>query len=265
MKIRFLGVGEAWDAKYNTSSILVDDGKTVLMVDCGFKANQPMASIMEDEKKDFNYLDGIYITHCHSDHQTGILGLLAIMSSFDHNPHLEPRKKSISIMGPEGTERSVRNFIEERHPGLFRKFGYDVIFQEVKPGDEKQFKTLKLNFARTEHGSVPSIGIRISSDGKSVAYSGDGALTEESKNMYDGVDLLVHEAYALTPQSLHHGTIPNLLDMMKEIKIGKLALVHMNRYERLENMDEIKRLISSKGFKYGENVLIPEDGYEMEI
>lgn len=265
MKIRFLGVGEAWDTEHNTSSILVDDGKTSLMVDCGFKANQPMSKILEYEKRDFNYLDGIYITHCHLDHQAGVLGLLATMAPFDHNPDLEPRKKPITIMGPRGMEKSIRSLIGERHPGGIQNFGYDVILEDVEPSEEKQFGTLKLNFALTVHGIVPNLAIKISSGNKSIAYSGDGSITEDSKKMYDGVDILVHEAYGINAKALNHGTIPNLLDMMKEIKIGKVAFVHMNRYERMENMEEIKEFISSKGFKYGKDVLIPEDGDEIQI
>jgi len=267
MKIRFLGVGEAWDTKWNTSSILVDDGKTNLMIDCGFKASQPMSEILEYEKKDFNYLDGIYITHCHLDHQGGVLGLLAIMSQFDHNPDLEPRKKPITIIGSKGNGKSIRDLIEERHAGLFKKFGYDVVFEEVEPDEEKRFGTLKLNFAPTLHGAIRSLAIKVSSGNKSVAYSGDGGITEDSKKMYDGVDLLVHEAYGIDPKrlALNHGTISNLLDMMSEIKVGKLAFVHINRYERMKNMEKIKEFISSRGFEYGKDVLIPEDGYEMTI
>lgn len=265
MKIKFLGVGEAWDTKYNTPSILVDDGKTSLMIDCGFKANQPMSKVLEYEKRDFNYLDGIYITHCHLDHQAGVLGLLAIMSPFDHNPDLEPRKKPITIMGPKGMEKSIRSLIEERHPGLFQKFGFDVIFEEVESHEEKQFGTFKLNFAPTVHGTVLNLAIKISSGNKSVAYSGDGSITEDSKKMYDGVDLLVHEAYGINARALNHGTTPSLLDMMREIKIGKVAFVHMNRYERMGKMEEIKEFISNRGFKFGKDVLIPEDGDEIEI
>jgi ribonuclease BN (tRNA processing enzyme) len=187
------------------------------------------------------------------------------MSPFDHNPDLEPRKKPITIMGPKGMEKSIRSLIEERHAGVFQKFGFDVIFEEVEPYEEKRFGTLKLNFAPTVHGAVLNLAIKVSSGNKSVAYSGDGSITEDSKKMYDGVDLLVHEAYGITAEGLHHGTIPNLLNMMKEIKIGKIAFVHINRYERMEKMEEIKEFISSKGFKYGKNVLIPEDDYEIKI
>jgi ribonuclease BN (tRNA processing enzyme) len=264
MKIRFLGVGEAWDPRHKTSSVLVDDGKTSLMIDCGFGVNSVMALILEEEKKDFNYLDGIYITHCHADHQLGVLGLLAIMSKFDHNPAMDPRKKPIIIMGPEGTERSIRSFIEERHPGLFEKMGFEVNFSEVRSGEERTFGSFSLSFAETTHGEeIKNMAIRVASGAASVAYSGDGAVTEGSKKLYDGVNLLIHEAYSLAiEKALHHGVMKYLFDLLEQIKVDKMALIHINRYER-QDKKNILDAISERGFS--KKIFMPEEGDEINI
>lgn len=265
MEVRFIGVGEAWDRfGYNTTSILVDDGKTRLLLDCGFTANLAMAEILEDEVKDFNFLDGIFMSHHHTDHRDGILGLGAIMSPFDHNPKMKPRTKLLTVIGPEGIERSARYYVEEAHRGLFKKYDFDVRFLEVAPPyKEMNFGSLKLNFAPVIHDEFRScLAIKVSVGNKSIAYSGDGYITNESKKLYDGVDLLIHEAYSFeNPKALNHGTIVDMLKLFNEIKIGKLAFVHTWRYERAWDMDKIKGYIDSKGLS--DRVLIPEEKYRV--
>ena len=68
------------------------------------------------------------------------------------------------------------------------------------------FKTasLKLEFAKTEH-STKNLAIKINEDEKSLCYSGDGDLTENTIKLYSNCDLLVHDVDAFSIG------LPNLL------------------------------------------------------
>ena len=263
MFVRFLGVGEAWDCRHPNVSMLVDDGKTSLLLECGVSSQYPMIRFLEEEKRDLDYLDGIFISHLHFDHAEGVAGVLAIMSAFDHAPGLKPRKKPLAIMLPKGGKKILIDCINSHHPGLIEKLGYGLKFIEVSPGDEMGFKTLKLRFAESRHSRM-TLAVRIESGGKSLAYSGDGAPTEDSMRLYDGVDLLVHEAYSIGgSKAIAHGTVINLLDKVKKIDVNKLAFVHINRHERKNRMKEILETIEKSGLK--DKVFIPEDGDKINI
>lgn len=263
MLVRFLGVGEAWDTRHYNTSMLLDDGKTSLLVDCGISSQIPMIRFLEEEKNDLNYLDCIYFSHFHYDHAEGILPVLCVMAKFDAAPYLEPRKRPITIILPKGDGKRLVTSIKMHHTTVMEKFGYELKFVEVSPGDEIRFKSLKMRFSESRH-SRKTLAVRIESGGKSFAYGGDGAPTKGSLKLYDGVDLLVHDAYSLKKsKALSHGTIPKLLDLAKKINMGKLALVHINRHERKDKMDKILKAISERGLK--ERVFIPEDGDEIRL
>lgn len=262
MRIRFMGVGEAWDWRHYNTSMLVDDGKTSLLLECGVSSQYPVIRFLEEEKKDLDYLDGVFVSHFHYDHAEGLAGLLCIMSAFDHAPYMKPRKKPLKVIVPEGHKERVLKSIESHHPGIIERLGYDLDFREVSAGGKIDMGTLNMRFSESRH-SRRSVAVRVESGGKSIAYSGDGRMTKGSKKLYEGADLIVHESYSIKPINENHGTLESLLGELKSVEFGSAALVHINRHERKGKKKAMMKIIEKSGM--GGKVFIPEDGDKITI
>ena len=84
MKITFLGTGEAFGKRANTS-ILIDDS---ILLDCGMHTLQQLMKL----KFPISDIKLIWISHLHADHVFGLPGLLC--ASLE-----EKRKEDIEIIG----------------------------------------------------------------------------------------------------------------------------------------------------------------------
>lgn len=109
MKITFLGVGSAFAKKNARSSLLVENGKTRLMVDCG--ATAPAAVL--DYGLSLKDITHVFITHLHADHIGG-LEELSFIVRFNHK--YRPKLVSTPPLLERLWDNSLRGgleFIEE--------------------------------------------------------------------------------------------------------------------------------------------------------
>jgi ribonuclease BN (tRNA processing enzyme) len=87
MKIKFLGVGSAFTTPdYYQSNLLITarSGKQLLL-DCGSDARFALAEYLMDERKVFDAVDAVYISHLHADHIGG-MEWLAFSTYFSPQP-----------------------------------------------------------------------------------------------------------------------------------------------------------------------------------
>lgn len=99
--------------------------------------------------------------------------------------------------------------------------------------------------------------------GVRIAVSGDGALTSKSRELYKGVDLLVHEGFFVDKKSETHASITSILEYALNVRIPKVAIVHVNRDER-KKISEIERIVFEAKEK-GTEVFFPVDHQEIEL
>ena len=240
MKVVFLGTGEAFDENLpNNSHLILSDTK--LMLDCGLTA--PYQLWKYNPEKDF--LDAVYISHQHADHFFGIPPLFVRMM-------LEGRKVPPTVICPRGLKSIIRNNVNMGYKGTFDS-GKGIRFMEANPGKQVKLNELKLSFAPTEH-IMPNLAIRVSDGKHSVCYSGDGDFNSRTEKLYNGSDLLIHEAYKLQDKVGGHGSIMEIVEMARRNKVKCLALTHIQREERSKNMRAIKDYIKCLDIK----VIVPE-------
>jgi len=147
MKLITLGTSGAMPTlKRSLSSTVLVLDKEYVMVDCGegtqfrfmqagLKWNKPLT---------------ILITHLHSDHILGIVGLLQSMD-------LMGRKAPVNIFGMKGIEAFIRDV--GKHTSI--KFDYDFKVVDLEAGDTVSFSNdWKADTCQTVH-QVPSIAFRI--------------------------------------------------------------------------------------------------------
>lgn len=147
MKIVYLGTSGAMPAidRGLSCTVLALD-KEYIMVDCGDGAcRQYLKSNLK-----WNKPLTILVTHMHSDHTVGIIGLLQSMD-------LMGRTAPVSIYGIKG----IKQFVLNLHRGNNVKFGYEFDITEVEDGDFIEGKTFSITCCESDHSIKPSLAYRI--------------------------------------------------------------------------------------------------------
>lgn len=234
MKLRFHGVGEAFDPERGTSCYLleVSEGHS-LLVDCGYACLDTLFT------EDINKISLVYITHFHADHVFGLPALLFQM-------FILGRKEELTILSQVGSEKKVRELCEKAFPGMLKLLSYPLVFVEEE--NEAQFFGMRFRFAETNH-SLRNLALRVDKDDVSLSFSGDGALTEAAEELYRGSRFVVHEGFSLEETVYGHESVRNVLNCCSSAE--RLFLVHISRAER----DSVEALAKSN-----ELILVPARG-----
>lgn len=153
-------------------------------------------------------LEGVFITHFHSDHIDGLGELMTVRwagGSFD---------SPLPVYGPTGIERVVGGFNEayaqdfiyrQAHHGdsvapLKAAGGSAISFRPPAPGQAVTLidkdGLLVESFSVTHTPVDPAVGYRFTLKGRSVVITGDTVKDQNIVEMSRGADLLVHEALA---------------------------------------------------------------------
>ncbi len=234
MRVIFLGVGEACDEILGNTSLVLQDrrpkGATV-MLDCGFSAPPYYWARFSDP----NLLDALWISHFHGDHFFGLPQLLL---------HLwqQGRNKPLRIVCQKGGQEKVLQVINLAYSFLLTKMSFKLLFQEVDQEQSLDLLGFHWSFCKTWHPE-PNLALGLQAGAKSIYFSGDGAYTDSCLDMARNCSLVVHEAYLLQGQIHGHCSIIDCLHFARECSALKLALVHMQRQERLDKGREIKEVL----------------------
>lgn len=249
MKIVFLGVGEAFDENLSNNSHLIITEKTKLLLDCGYDTPKQLWK----HNLDPNFLDAVYISHQHADHYFGLTGLFVRMWE-------EKREKPITIICQSGFKDVFGKVMEFAYAGFSKNFKFERKFIEVDKNAQIKFNDFKMSFADTVH-SGKNLATRIENKEKSICYSGDGMFNKNTEQLYKNSDLLIHEAYLYEKKIIGHACIVDLIKMAERNNIKCLALTHLQRDFRKNDLNGIKNKIKSNKVK----IIIPEPFDEYDL
>lgn len=179
MQVTVLGSGTAIPVptRFPAGYLLEFDG-TAVMVDCGPGTLRRLATVGPG----LAHLDGVLLTHYHTDHCADLAALLFALRS----PQFAGRKP-LQLWGAPGLHRLLQK-LTEAWPWLEPR-GYELRTTEVLPG------TFALGSATV--AAVPirhtaqSLGYRVTTAAGSVAFSGDADTCDELVDLARGVDLFV--------------------------------------------------------------------------
>jgi ribonuclease Z len=188
------------------NSTLVQAGGLNLVFDAGRGA----AIRLEQMGVSLGKIDGLFITHYHSDHVNGLADIW--MSGY--LPPLGGRKTPLQLYGPTG----IKHLAE----GLRNTFSKDISIREadehVPPAgteiDAHEFDHDGVVFQKNgvtvtafqvNHGPLikPSYGYRVDYNGHSVTMSSDTKYNDNVIKYGKGADLLLHEV-AIAPESIEN-------------------------------------------------------------
>jgi ribonuclease BN (tRNA processing enzyme) len=242
LEVTVLGCGEAFDERYTNTSLLLRAEEKTILLDCGYSAPAPLWNAVADP----DALDLIYISHAHADHCFGLPAVLGRMWE-------DGRKKPLVILSQPALLRQIGESMEAGYPGLPARFQYAIEYRQALPGQRVVWDGMAFAFAATRH-SVTNLAVRVEAGGAKFCYSGDGQFTDESRALFAGADLLVHEAYSFDPSPVH-GDFPGVIRMAAEENVSRLALVHIKRQVRREQHERIRTL----------DAIVPEPGDRLAL
>jgi ribonuclease BN (tRNA processing enzyme) len=245
MKVTFLSVGEAFDKDYSNNSHIVKTDKTTILLDCGYSVPQQLWKYSEDP----NLLDAINISHHHADHSFGLPAILMRMWE-------DGRTKDITIM----SQTDPILFLDFAYKDYYKKFDkFKINWIKSEEGKEVKFQDLTFNFQKTVH-SGENLAIKVT-DGKStVIYGGDGKPKEDT-DFYKNPDLIIWEAWFYDIEKNGKSSMVSDIKFAEENNAKALAITHINRDFRREELPAMKDKIKSDKVR----VIIPEPLEEYNI
>ncbi len=189
-----LGTGTPFvDAERFGAAVLVEAGGKKLLFDCGRGAviRLKQAGVRPEE------IDGLFVTHLHSDHVVGIPDLWL-------TGWFQGRQAPLKLWGPAGTESMADHLreafafdigIRSAH-GLPRE-GATIAVQEVGNDDVYEVDSVRVTAFEVDHGPIkPAFGYRVDYAGHSVVISGDTNFSAALVNHAKGADCLIHSAWS---------------------------------------------------------------------
>ncbi|WP_028659063.1 MBL fold metallo-hydrolase [Nocardioides insulae] len=145
-------------------------------------------------------VDAVLLSHLHADHCVDMTSYYVLRKY--HPSGTQPR---IPVWGPQGTAGRLANAYDlPRRPGMREEFEFHR-YDEQGTGSFT-LGPFEITAAEVDH-PVPAYGLRISAEGRTLAYSGDTGPTPALLDLAKGADLFLVEASFRegddNPPSLH--------------------------------------------------------------
>jgi len=190
------------DPKRSGPCTAIIAGKRLFVVDSGAGSSRVLSRMRLPQGR----IDGIFLTHFHSDHIDGLGELLMQRWANGGNP------APASVHGPTGVGEVVEGFnLAYRHDDGYRvaHHGADILPPSGAGAVARPFSVpaagkgtvvldeggLVVTAFVVDHSPVrPAVGYRFEYGGRSVLVSGDTKKDANLQRFAEGVDLLVHEA-----------------------------------------------------------------------
>jgi phosphoribosyl 1,2-cyclic phosphodiesterase len=239
MRLTFLGthaLTETRSARHAlNSALLVREGKTRVLVDCG---SDWLGRITEIDPQ------AIVITHAHSDHADGL-----------------KEGAPCPVFATEKTWRSLQDYpIRER--------------QIILPGVPIQIGDLTVEAVPLHHSErAPSIGCRISSAAGSIFYSSDVALLPDPRTSLRNVQLYIGDGSSYRVPLLRsgedgplgHASVATQLEWCANAKVTRTVFTHCGEELIGDQAIGFAEEIQVLGEKLGVETLIAWDGMELKL
>ncbi len=217
------------DDKRGGPCTLVMAGKQMFVFDSG------NTSARNINKMGFNagLIDGIFLTHFHSDHIDGLGELL--LQRWVSKPNSEP----VTVYGPEGVDTVVNGFLQAysldrgyrvAHHGdaVLPNKGFGAIPKSFALQDDKatvvfENADTRITAFSVSHAPIhPAVGYQIRYKDRTMVISGDTTPSATVQREAQGVDLLIHEAMStelmtFLQEGAHVAKRDKLEQLMKDI------------------------------------------------
>ncbi len=216
---------------------LVEAAGRHLLVDCGRGVLMRLAGVGLQA----GALDGVLLTHLHSDHVTDLADVITTrwISSLVPNP--------LPVFGPPGTARLVERTLEMLADDIAYRLAHHadltwepaVAVTEVVDGAVPVGGDVEVTAAPTDHAPVrPTLGYRVQAGGAASVVAGDTVPCAGLDRLAAGADVLVHTVVRSSPIEAvgvprltdvldYHSTVTQAADTARRAGVGTLVLTHL--------------------------------------
>jgi len=220
VSLRVLGCGDAFGSggRHHTS-FFFDTPDAKLLIDFGASALIAMNGLQIDR----NLVDAVVLSHLHGDHFGG-LPFLILDAAF-----ISCRSRPLIVAGPPGTEARLRDTTEAMFPGVWTTpKRCPLEFVELADGRPVAVAGATVTAFRVIHDSgAPAFALRITSGGRTVAYSGDTGWTDRLIDAAHGADLFMCEASSFDKPIPNHLTYETVAANRDRFGARRIVLTHM--------------------------------------
>jgi len=177
---------------------LVSGENTRLLLDMG-----PGSLGRVQRAVDIKAIDAIYISHLHFDHTADLLSFRYLLDVLNHK---------VKIYAPLDNSPYCNVLFDSPR------------FEVIDTNQNKNFTVGEFNctLVKTNH-PVTNYGIRISSNGKTLVYTGDTAMCEELTELLSNADLAVGDFSKAPDFKGFHLTVNDAKDLASKLNIKILA------------------------------------------
>ena len=232
MRITVLGKSPAWqDAGGACSGYLVEEGDTVVLLDCGNGVFAKLRQVV-----DYVDVDAIVVSHLHADH---FFDLVPFASALTYAPRQQP----VPVDRRAGTSTPARPALHVP-PGAADAFRQvcagggmpaehvesAFVLREYAASDELVIGPLRVRFLRVPH-FVATHAIEIAGPSGRMTFGADHAPSQELVDFAAGTDLLLLEATLPRPERdgvRGHLTPAEAGEHGARAKAGHLVLTHIS-------------------------------------
>lgn len=218
MEITFLGSGDAFGSggRLQACTSLRAAGVHALL-DCGSTSLVAMRRAGVDPGS----VDAVLVSHFHEDHFGG-LPLLVLEAQFTK------RTRPLVIAGPPGIAERAAEQMEVAFRGSSRTpQRFEITYRELGAAPTR-IGPLEVTAAPVAHtpGSE-AVALRVTADGRTLAYSGDTEWTPALAEIAAGADLFIAEAYSFEKTIPFHLSYRALIEHRSELRAKRIVLTHL--------------------------------------
>ena len=213
IKVTLLGTGAPVPSMERFGpSILVEAGGQKLLFDCGRGATQRLWQL----KIPLGQVDGLFITHLHSDHVVGIPDMWLT----GWIPAVYGRRSlPFRAWGPRGTKDMMENIVKSFSWDITTRqkeknkadSGALVQAEDIEEGYSWQKNGVKVTPFTVRHSDFidSALGYRVDYAGHSVILSGDTRYSENLVRYAKGADVVIHEVAAANEAAMKTSPLIN--------------------------------------------------------
>lgn len=220
MKLTIVGSGDAFGVGGRLQACFhVETGARAFLIDCGVTSIMGLGKLGLDP----NRVDTILVSHLHGDHFGGLVWWLI------HALYVAKRQTPLTIAGPRGIERRFLTAAEALYPDsttVPRRF--DLRFLELTAGKTTAVEGIEVQPYLASHPSgAPSHLMRISIEGRVIAFTGDTEWVDDIVACQDKADVFICECQTFRTPIRYHMNWGVLESNAPQFTAKRVLVTHM--------------------------------------